>query len=126
MNSQLVAEEMPLLWKELCEEFQKHCNAFNEQTRPQRKLGFYLIGVHHFIVRPDALEEIVIGHYHFDTYRISIEMRRAGIEWFVPSISQVATGEVKLASASTSKTMNPKLIARNAITAAITSNSLQW
>lgn len=117
MNRNIVAEQMPGIWDSLLVEFANHCKAFNEQTNPERELALHRMGAHDFMVRPDAMEEIVRGHYAYDTCSISITTRR-GTEWFLPKVVLVGTGTAVLVSNTTQAQISPASIARNAISEA--------
>ena len=114
MNRNIVAEQTPLVWDELCAEFQKYCDAINGQVKPERELGFHRTGAHDFMVRPDAMDPIVLGHYAYDTHYISIRTGR-GVEWFAPSVYHVGMGKVVLISTSTRSSTTPGSIARKAL-----------
>lgn len=114
MNRDIIAEQTPLVWKELCEEFQKCCNAINEQMKPERTLALHLTGGNDFIVRPDAMEAIVVGHFARDTNHIKIQTRH-GVQWFAPRAVHIGAGKVVLVSTSGNTQMSPESIARNAI-----------
>jgi hypothetical protein len=83
MHRDIIAEKMPLVWEEVLAAFQSHCIAYNEQLKPDRTLALHRTGSHSFMVRPDALPEIVVGQYDSNTKRILIKTT-AGSEWFLP------------------------------------------
>lgn len=114
MSRDIVAEQMPIVWDDLLREFQSHCNAYNEQVKPQRTLTLFRTGQNDFMVRPDALEEIVRGHYDYQTKDISIVTVR-GTERFMPRPVLSGTGHVELVSRSTGRQISPVSIAQNAI-----------
>lgn len=115
MNRNIVAEQMPVIWDSLLAEFANCCKAFNEQIKPERELALHRTGSHDFMVRPDAMEEIVRGHYFCDLHHISIITKR-GTELFVPGVLHVGTGKVFLVSSITQSETSLESIARNAIT----------
>ncbi|MGO9795544.1 MAG: hypothetical protein ACLPLZ_05550 [Terracidiphilus sp.] len=98
MNRNIIAQQMPTVWEDLIKEFQKYCNAYNEQFKPERLLALHRSGSCDFFIRPDALEEIVIGHYSYENWMISISTRPGVVEWFEPQVYQVGAGKVELAS----------------------------
>jgi hypothetical protein len=98
MNRSIIAQQMPTIWDELIKEFQKYCNAYNEQFKPDRPLALHRSGVHDFFIRPDALEEIVQGHYSHENWMISISTRPGVVEWFEPQVYQIGAGKVELVS----------------------------
>ena len=114
MNRDIVAEQMPTVWEDLLREFQVHCNAYNEQAKPERTLALHRTGAHNFMVRPDALEEIVRGHYDYQTKSISIVTSR-GTEWFLPRPVLSGTGRVELVSRSTERQISLSSIAQKSI-----------
>jgi hypothetical protein len=117
-NRASVDEQMPLLWEEICKEFDKHCTAFNEQTKPQRVLVFHRLGPLEFRIHPDAMGDVVIGKYTFDTKHIVIRTD-AGEEWFSPEMTHVRTGKVILVSENTRQSMSLESIAQKAIGASV-------
>jgi hypothetical protein len=96
MVRDIIAQQMPTVWEDLIKEFQNHCDAYNEQFKPARPLALHRSGAHDFIVRPDAMEEIVSGHYSYENWMISISPRHGVVDWFEPLVFQVGAGEVKL------------------------------
>ena len=98
MNRSIVAQQMPTVWEDLIKEFQKYCNAYNEQFKPVRPLALHRSGSYEFIIRPDALDEIVRGHYSHENWMISVSTRPGMVEWFEPLVYQVGAGKVELAS----------------------------
>ena len=122
INRAIVAEQAPLVWEELCAEFLKHCEAFNRCVRPERELVFCRTGAHDFCVHPDALEDVVVGHYDAETNYISIETKKEK-NWFLPSAVNSGTGEIALFSGNPLKEMSPESIARDAIAQSVLRNS---
>jgi len=114
MNDAIVAEQAPLVWEELCEDFRKHCEAFNRNVKPERELVFHRLGEHDFRVHPDALEDVVVGHYDSETKYVSIETKN-GKEWFIPSAIHSGTGKVVLLSGEPLHEISPESVARDAI-----------
>jgi len=114
MQRDIVAEKMPLKWDEVCASFQRHCTAYNEQVHPERKLVFALLGKHQFMIRPDALGEIVIGQYYPQTKAITIQTP-VGTEWFKPKVMVEGSGSVELVSSTTQSETDPDSIAQAAI-----------
>jgi hypothetical protein len=98
MNRSIIAQQMPTIWEDLIKEFQKYCTAYNEQFKPERALALHRSGSYDFRIRPDALEEIVIGHYSYENWMISITTRQGVVEWFEPQVHQIGAGKVELAS----------------------------
>jgi hypothetical protein len=96
MNRNIIAQQMPTIWEDLIKEFQTHCTAFNEQFKPERLLALHRSGTYEFIVRPDAMEEIVTGHYSYDNWMISITTRQGVVDWFEGQVYQVGAGKVEL------------------------------
>jgi hypothetical protein len=113
-NRNIIAEQMPQIWDDLIAAFRECCKAVNEQVKPERKLALHQSGKYDFMVRPDAMEEIVRGHYAHDAKTVSIQTR-AGTELFLPKVFQIGAGEVRLASRSTGVTSTVETIARTAI-----------
>lgn len=98
MNRSIIAQQMPTIWDDLIKEFEKYCNAYNEQFKPERTLALQRSGSYDFSIRPDALDEIVQGHYSHENWMISISTRPGVVEWFEPVVYQVGAGKVELAS----------------------------
>jgi hypothetical protein len=121
MNRAIIAEQAPLVWEELCAEFLKHCEAFNRCVKPERELVFCRTGDHDFCVHPDALEDVVVGHYDAETKYISIETKK-GKKWFIPSAIHSGTGKIALFSGNPLKEMSPESIARDAIAESVLRN----
>ena len=98
MNRSIIAQQMPTIWEDLIKEFNNYCNAYNEGFKPERPLTLHRSGTYEFRVRPDALEEIVLGHYSHENWMIGITTRPGVVEWFEPQVYQVGAGKVELAS----------------------------
>ena len=121
MSRDIVAEQIPGVWEDLIEEFEDYCENVNEQVNPERKLAVHRTGPHDFMVRPDAMPEIVQGHYAYDTRAISIRNYK-GVEWYLPKVYLVGTGSIHLVSKSTGHVTNLDAIAQNAIDDAMLRN----
>lgn len=117
MNRQIVAQQMPEIWQDLIREFEGHCKAYNEQFKPERILTLHRSGAYEFIVRPDAMEDIVTGQYSYENWLISISTRQGVVNWYEPQVYQVGTGKVKLAKRGLTRgQMSLESIARDEIT----------
>ncbi len=114
MRRAIEAEKMPLRWDELIAAFQEHCTAYNEQVNPPRKLYLHRSGSHNFMIRPDALPEIVTGRY--DSHTRWIEIRSSvGKETYFPQVEMTGSGEVQLTALSTKRAKTPSAIARDTL-----------
>lgn len=114
MHRQIEAEKMPLLWDELIAAFQEHCTAYNEQVNPPRKLYLHRTGPHNFMVRPDALPEIVKGNYNPQNRWIEV-LSSIGRETYFPQVEMKGSGEVHLTALSTKRVKTPSAIARDTL-----------
>ncbi len=114
MQRDIIAEEMPLRLEELYRAFQACCETFNEINNPERKLAFFRTGSSNFMVRPDALDEIVSGEYDSQTKRIKITTP-AGTDIFLPMVNLEGAGSCHLVSYSTGRATTPEKIAQDAI-----------
>ena len=102
------------MWEEVLAAFQKCCDAYNEQVKPERKLGLHRGGSHEFMIRPDALPEIVVGKY--DPHTRWIEIRSSvGQEVYYPSVVHTGSGGVELVSYQTKKVKKPFSIAQDTL-----------
>jgi hypothetical protein len=104
MNRDIIAENMPRIWEELCQEFQSSCTTFNEQVNPEHKLGCFRQGPHVLMIRPDAMREIVVATYDSDSKNITVRAND-GAEHFSPRVNLVGSGSVDLISNSTRRQM---------------------
>lgn len=114
MNREIEAEKMPLKWEEVIAAFQTCCIAYNGQVKPQRRLDLHRGGSHQFIIRPDALPEIITGKYDPHNRRIEI-CSSVGKETYFPLVSHVGSGDVELMSLETKRVKNPATIAQDTI-----------
>jgi hypothetical protein len=114
MRREIEAEKMPLKWEEVLSAFQQCCTAYNEQVKPERTLGLHRVGSHEFMIRPDALPEIITGKY--DLHTKFIEIRSSiGKETYFPSVNMTGSGDVELVSYETKQTKNPTSIAQDTL-----------
>jgi hypothetical protein len=114
MRRAIEAEKMPLKWDELLAAFQEHCAAYNEQLKPERKLYLHRLRSHDFMIRPDALPEIIVGKY--DPHTRWIEIRSSvGKETYFPQVEMTGSGEVQLTALSTKRVKTPASIARDTL-----------
>lgn len=114
MRREIEAEKMPLKWEEVISAFQQCCAAYNEQLKPQRALGLHRTGSHGFMIRPDALPEIVTGKYDPGTRFIEIRSS-VGKETYFPSAKMIGSGDIDLVSYETKQTKTPTAIAQNTL-----------
>lgn len=114
MRREIEAEKMPLKWEEVIAAFQSCCTAYNEQLKPKRALGLHRSGSHEFMVRPDALPEIITAKYDPRTKFIEIRSSVKN-ETFFPSANLTGSGEVDLVSYETKKVKYPITIAQDTI-----------
>ncbi len=114
MRREIEAEKMPLMWNELLAAFQEHCTAYNEQVNPRNKLGLHRRGSYDFMVRPDALPEIVTGRYDPHTRWIEI-CSSVGKETYFPQVEMAGSGDVQLTALSTKRVKTPSAIARDTL-----------
>lgn len=69
----LIAEQAPARWEQLCEEFRLHCEAFSK-GRTRGTLMFHLAASHVFFVRRDGFSPTLSGHYNPTTKGIRVEV----------------------------------------------------
>jgi hypothetical protein len=121
MSRNIIAEQMPTVWDDLLKEFQEHCRAYNDLVKPERPLALHGTGAHDFMVRPDAMDEIVRGHYDEDPHKISIVTARR-TEIYQPQAVLEGSGRVALLSRSTGAVVSLASIARKAIEIGVRGN----
>jgi hypothetical protein len=114
MQREIETEKMPLKWDEVLAAFQEHCTVYNEQVKPERTLALFRAGQHDFMVRPDALPEIITGSYDPHTRRIEIRSR-VGKDSYFPRVVLAGSGDVELVSLQTKKVKTPTMIARDTL-----------
>ena len=119
MNRAIEAEKMPLKWEEVLAAFQEHCIAYNEQIKPERKLGLHRTGSYEFAIKPDALPEIITGKYDPGTRWIEIRSS-IGKETFYPTVIHSGSGDVELMSYQAKTVKSATLIAQDTLRRCLT------
>lgn len=114
MIRDIIAEQMPTVWEDLLKEFTEHCDAYNEQFNPERKLSLHRTGAYIFMIRPDAMEEIVSGHYSPDAKQVILSTR-GGKKIYKPYVYEVGAGEIRLSPLGANAPMNLDSIAQKTI-----------
>ncbi len=71
LQRDIVAERMPQLWEELIAEYRKYVAAYNGEFEPDRILAVHC-GRNSFMVRPDAMPEIITGKLELNPHKIEI------------------------------------------------------
>lgn len=118
MNRKIEEEGMPQLWGELIAEFDRHCKVFNERVQPERELACHRMSSNRFMVRPDALPEIIVGEYDPQIKRITITThQRQEIFSGVVKHEIAGTGKMELRSWQTQNIVTVEEIVRRAIEA---------
>jgi hypothetical protein len=118
MHRDIEAEHMPLRWQEVLVAFQDHCTAYNDLIKPERPLALHRTGAHSFMIRPDALSEIVNGTYDYQTKRITIRTRK-GTELYLPHVVLIGSGTAELFSYQRQRTITPTEIAQTTLELAL-------
>lgn len=78
MKSDAVKARAPQLWDEVVAKLEEYAKAFNERFNKRRKLSCQRLTSHQFMVRPDALPEIVVATYFPSERRILVKSGREG------------------------------------------------
>lgn len=118
MQRDILAEDVPRIWEDLLQQFETHCAEYNEEVRPERKLGFFRTTGNTFMIRPDALGEIATGLLEPATNRIKIITPKERFD-YLPKVILEGTGRVELVSASTHRQVSRVEIAQEVMDAAL-------
>lgn len=114
MNREIVAEQGPLAWEELWDQFQKHCDAYNRAVNPKAKLYSHRLGNHEIIVRPDVLEPVITARYGYETKSITIETKTGSVR-YLPTTVHVGLGKAQYQSSATGQITSVESMVRTAI-----------
>jgi hypothetical protein len=96
LRRNIIADQWNPLWEELMREFQAHCEAFNKRLNPERKLALHR-DAQEFIIRPDALGEIVLVRHDLQAKRIEIKTPKSSIS-LRPEVLMTENGRLFLAN----------------------------
>jgi hypothetical protein len=97
LQRDIVAEKMPQLWEELIAEYRNHAAAYNGELEPERTLAVHT-GRNSFMVRPDAMPEIVTGKLELTTHKVEIIAGSSQFSYW-PNPVLEGTGSLQLVSA---------------------------
>jgi hypothetical protein len=106
-------EKFPLLWEESMQAFSEYCKAYNDRFKPERTLHLFK-ELDRFVIKPDALGDIVQARIDRQTERIQIATRLSK-EWYRAAVGMRGDGTVYLSSES-GGTYTPAKIAEKTLT----------
>lgn len=96
LRRNIIAEQWEPLWEEVVREFQAHCEAYNDKLKPERKLALHP-DLHGFMIRPDALGEIIRVHHDRQSRRIHIKTSQSSLS-LQPAVQMTENGKLFLAN----------------------------
>lgn len=114
MKHEAVKTRSPQLWDEVVEKLQEYATAFNQRFNKRRKLTWHMPASYQFMVRPDAMPEIVEAKYFPSEHRILVKSGREGHSYQATARLQGSQVAVVLEEGNFGE-ISPEFIAQRAI-----------